>query len=1458
MFYIYSLLGASPCGGSLVLLGSAGSPSSGPAEASGPPLGHVVRSPWPSGGDAFGEPSTLRWAAGPGVSTQPPVPHGPAWLELLCPLHDGSVSTFAVAGASSSSPSVPSCAPDGPTSGPGKAPTAAAGSPRLLTVLPLLSPDGDGGLLGALLVSEVASEADSRGASAAPASAPGAQWQGPGSQGKLPGVRHLYGSESGAREVAEALVACCLAPHEEELRQLCAACHALASAPDVRTLAASLSAHVATTVLTNLHVEVTVRPALVPGHVMCNTTAQTSSSVGTFAASTASGAVSSSRATDRDRQHGTLSMLYGMYGFMLRSVRDAARGGTAPGADQDGNDQEGSGGAPTSSKKGRRKSGGEAPAPPRSRSALRAHRMYDNAINGGGGGGGVEAVRHMTAAAPRSVGGSVTSARRRLQWGPARSIALLGAEEATRTPSVSQPAAWKAAPFATTTSLLGTLLRDASSSDCRTSSLTSPPPSSTAARFSAAALTRKQGGGHNNTPAVPPAASGGGIRSTSIVVHDLHLYLQDLDSPSSDVFLLYSHAAGGGGGAKAVAGLTGCGSMRSFSAAFGSVASGANAADNRAGSAGGSPPAFLVLIAATMPLPPASLLAPAPAAGPARSFTTRYRGVPGQQVGDTDAFPAPPPAALEQGPPALALYLTAPDRLPVPLLLALQERCQALVEMLLPAASAALTRGPAAGELEDLSALVGAKMSPAPPKSGGPASSLSASRQSALGATSASVTATSAAGIALSQPTSPFPPTPPLASLPPILTVTAKAPPMSLDPPGATLSPVTLLGQPGTPTAIAFVTSSRSGMAQPASASTQSIFRQAFVSGPMSAASTPTASTPTASAMANTTASIAAAAALAAASVSTGGIGLGLGGGGGIRRCGSLASLMEAACEDAGVTDDDGSDVRGICGRLGRLYGSVGGRSRLQSAQALLDEDSMTGNRTARSGMPSVGQLVNSFYSTLKEETETSRSPHGVEDLQHLRLTHVIGDGGCSVVYGGRMLGLEVAVKVLDPAPPSTGAEAEADAASEPVPAAAIAAELVEHVYISTSSDGMLSEDPNGGSGGGGTGSKGPSNAVEAARQLLFGDTALAGKATAQGQGKVAERKLHWDDGGGGKARGGGDGGAKAAAQAKAAGGGAAERARPPAWMVARQARLRELIQGARELAVLTSISHPNIVQVYSYHTGVVVVPSPLPDGLPALSAAGVGSDVDEASHQVAIIMECCNLGSLADALDSGHFREAIVRAATAAQPRARRVGSASSLANMADISARGGTPSQTVAQRTGGYAMTTIYLTLLEVALALRHLHGRNLVHNDVKAANVLLKSSASDSRGFTCKLADFGLVSIGPREVTESAPGGTVTHLAPEAFLEGSRLNAGVDVYAFGVLMWEVFTSRPPYSEHAANGFTDLPYMVVHQGLRPRWPDHVPTAYRRLADKCLAHEPTQRPSSAALVAALQRLMGG
>ncbi|KAG2486613.1 hypothetical protein HYH03_014781 [Edaphochlamys debaryana] len=216
---------------------------------------------------------------------------------------------------------------------------------------------------------------------------------------------------------------------------------------------------------------------------------------------------------------------------------------------------------------------------------------------------------------------------------------------------------------------------------------------------------------------------------------------------------------------------------------------------------------------------------------------------------------------------------------------------------------------------------------------------------------------------------------------------------------------------------------------------------------------------------------------------------------------------------------------------------------------------------------------------------------------------------------------------------------------------------------------------------------------------------------------------------------------------------------------------------------------------------------------------------------------------------------------------------------------------------------MRGIYLTLLEMALALRHLHSRRLVHRDLKPANILLKNSTADARGWTAKLGDFGFVTVldcqdptnadddssrgasplaaaasGPRAGPAGFAGlragsstgaggagggfytiqdqacGTVTHMAPEALKPHVRINASVDIYSYGILMWELVAGRGrrPFSNLDPESIPN----AVLRGLRPVFPDGVPLPYRALAMSCWAPDPRQRPTAGDVVREVKGLL--
>jgi serine/threonine protein kinase len=84
---------------------------------------------------------------------------------------------------------------------------------------------------------------------------------------------------------------------------------------------------------------------------------------------------------------------------------------------------------------------------------------------------------------------------------------------------------------------------------------------------------------------------------------------------------------------------------------------------------------------------------------------------------------------------------------------------------------------------------------------------------------------------------------------------------------------------------------------------------------------------------------------------------------------------------------------------------------------------------------------------------------------------------------------------------------------------------------------------------------------------------------------------------------------------------------------------------------------------------------------------------------------------------------------------------------------------------------IASIWACLKDVASGLDYLHGLGVMHGDLKPANVLLKSTTSDPRGFVCKVSDFGLSRVldaGSTHVSTRSYG-TIAFMPPELIRDG-----------------------------------------------------------------------------------------
>ncbi|KAL6760519.1 kinase-like domain-containing protein [Haematococcus lacustris] len=259
------------------------------------------------------------------------------------------------------------------------------------------------------------------------------------------------------------------------------------------------------------------------------------------------------------------------------------------------------------------------------------------------------------------------------------------------------------------------------------------------------------------------------------------------------------------------------------------------------------------------------------------------------------------------------------------------------------------------------------------------------------------------------------------------------------------------------------------------------------------------------------------------------------------------------------------------------------------------------------------------------------------------------------------------------------------------------------------------------------------------------------------------------------------------------------------------------------EAAISSSLSHPNIVQTYTYAI------RPMKDQTPMTSyiepgmfvtnldttmkaSGGSMSDTNQNVHsyEVRLVLEYCDKGSLREALDQGAFMG----------------------------------PS--------GLNYRAVLDTALDVAKAMLHLHSLNVLHADLKARNVMMKSGG-EGRTVVAKVADFGLSLKMEHMETHisSVFQGTMTHMAPEIMLEG-RVSKAADVYAFGITLWELFTAGHPFKGVPR---ALLGHQITREALRPRWPSVTPPGFRTLASQCWNHVADARPSFEAVLEELVAL---
>ncbi len=174
--------------------------------------------------------------------------------------------------------------------------------------------------------------------------------------------------------------------------------------------------------------------------------------------------------------------------------------------------------------------------------------------------------------------------------------------------------------------------------------------------------------------------------------------------------------------------------------------------------------------------------------------------------------------------------------------------------------------------------------------------------------------------------------------------------------------------------------------------------------------------------------------------------------------------------------------------------------------------------------------------------------------------------------------------------------------------------------------------------------------------------------------------------------------------------------------------------------------------------------------------------------------------------------------------------------------------------KESGPLPIASAVRVLTEVASALGYAHQRGIVHRDVKPQNVLLDADSGH-----CLVSDFGIARTQDSAALTSSGliVGTAAYLSPEQ-LNGERGDSRVDLYALGVLGYEILTGKLP-----VEGPSPAAIMMRRMTGKPPSPSavraEVPAALDRAIVKCLAPEAGDRfQTSGELLAALDSGLSG
>lgn len=148
--------------------------------------------------------------------------------------------------------------------------------------------------------------------------------------------------------------------------------------------------------------------------------------------------------------------------------------------------------------------------------------------------------------------------------------------------------------------------------------------------------------------------------------------------------------------------------------------------------------------------------------------------------------------------------------------------------------------------------------------------------------------------------------------------------------------------------------------------------------------------------------------------------------------------------------------------------------------------------------------------------------------------------------------------------------------------------------------------------------------------------------------------------------------------------------------------------------------------------------------------------------------------------------------------------------------------------------------LFALDIASALRHAHGSNIFHRDVKPANILIEPKTG-----MAKLTDFGIAqALWSKPVENGSMIGTPGYMSPEQ-IDGKEVDARSDIFSLGVVLYQMISGEQPFLRESLLATIDATCRGEYIPLQTFVPD-VPKNVDAVVRRCLFVNPNMRIRSA------------